>query len=60
MVRNESQSESDEKSESQYESEDETPAEKTEFTEGIFWRLTVSMPNTTIKIKLGRKKPSRK
>ena len=33
---------------------------KTEFTEGIFWRPAVSMPNSTVKKKPGQKRTARK
>ena len=56
----ESQSESESKSASHSVSEDENRATKTKFTEGIFWRPTVSMPNSTVKIKTGQKRPARK
>ena len=60
VVPNEPQSESHEKSESQSESEGEKTMAKTEFTEGIFWRPTMSIPNSTVKIKPSRKRPARK
>ena len=56
----ESQSESEWKSASQSASEGENRAAKTKFTEGIFWRPTVSMPNSMVKIKPGQKRPARK
>ena len=32
---------------------------KSEFTEGIFWRPTVSLPNSTVRTKRGRKRPAK-
>ena len=62
IVPKESQSESDKQSEyneSPSESESEKKVSKTEFTEGIFWRPTVSLPNSTVKTKPGRKRPAK-
>ena len=53
VVPNESQSESESKFES------EKPAMKPEFTEGIFWRPTVSLPNSMVKTKPGHKQPAK-
>ena len=56
VVPNKSQTESDENSEI----EGEKPVAKTEFTEGILWRPTESMPNSTVKNKPGPKRSARK
>ena len=60
IVSDVSQSENEGKSESQSESEGAKQAAKTQFTEGVLWRPSTSMHNSTVKTKPNRKRPARK